>query len=83
MTDLRALLLSRPDYCNGGFDQFCDPKRNYNNISLILVDSGRRDLLEYMDVYWKDFRGDDLDLWIHEWQKHGRLNVAEGPSIGG
>lgn len=60
-----------PDNCDGGFDQFCDSKRNYNNVSLILVDSGRRDLLEYMDVYWKDIRGDDLDLWIHEWRKHG------------
>lgn len=36
-----------------------------------MVDSGRRDLLEYMDVYWKDFKGDDLDLWVHEWNKHG------------
>ena len=63
---------SRPDYCDGSFDQFCDSKRHYNNISLILVDSGRKDLLEYMGVYWKDFRGDDLDLWAHEWNKHGR-----------
>ncbi|OJJ85588.1 T2 family ribonuclease [Aspergillus glaucus CBS 516.65] len=60
-----------PDHCDGGFDQFCDSRRHYNNISLILVDSGRRDLLEYMDVYWKDFKGDDLDLWVHEWNKHG------------
>lgn len=36
-----------------------------------MVDSGRRDLLEYMDIYWKDFKGDDLDLWVHEWNKHG------------
>ena len=63
---------SRPDYCDGSFDQFCDSKRHYSNISLILVDSGRKDLLEYMGVYWKDFRGDDLDLWAHEWNKHGR-----------
>lgn len=67
--------LSRPDHCDGGFDQFCDSKRHYSNISLILVDSGRKDLLEYMDVYWKDFRGDDLDLWAHEWNKHGRLMI--------
>lgn len=66
---------SRPDYCDGGFDQFCDSKRHYSNISLILVDSGRKDLLEYMDVYWKDFRGDDLDLWAHEWNKHGKHQV--------
>ena len=24
-----------------------------------------------MSVYWKDFRGDDGDLWQHEWNKHG------------
>ncbi|KAJ5155608.1 hypothetical protein N7492_008411 [Penicillium capsulatum] len=60
-----------PDYCSGGFDQFCDPSRKYSNISLILVDSGRGDLLEYLSEYWKDFRGDDSNLWQHEWNKHG------------
>ncbi|KAJ5104093.1 hypothetical protein N7532_004622 [Penicillium argentinense] len=60
-----------PDHCNGGFDQFCDRKRQYSNISLILVDSGRGDLLEYMSEYWKDNRGDDANLWQHEWNKHG------------
>lgn len=64
-------LIFRPDHCDGGFDQFCDSKRQYSNISLILIDSGRGDLLDYMDVYWKDFRGDDADLWEHEWNKHG------------
>lgn len=61
----------RPDFCDGGFDQYCDSKRRYSNISLILVDSGRADLLEYMSDFWKDFRGDDEDLWEHEWNKHG------------
>ncbi|KAH2828439.1 hypothetical protein KXW08_004447 [Aspergillus fumigatus] len=60
-----------PDFCDGGFDQYCDSKRRYSNISLILVDSGRADLLEYMSDFWKDFRGDDEDLWEHEWNKHG------------
>ncbi|KAH8692666.1 putative ribonuclease T2 family [Talaromyces proteolyticus] len=60
-----------PDHCDGGFDQYCDSHRRYSNISLILVDSGRGDLLEYMQTYWKDFRGDDPDLWEHEWNKHG------------
>lgn len=66
-----ALTPYRPDHCDGGFDQFCDRKRQYSNISLILVDSGRGDLLEYMSEYWKDFRGDDENLWQHEWNKHG------------
>jgi hypothetical protein len=64
-------LSSRPDHCDGGFDQYCDSLRRYSNISLILVDSGRADLLEYMQEYWKDFRGDDATLWEHEWNKHG------------
>ncbi|CRG85946.1 ribonuclease T2 family, putative [Talaromyces islandicus] len=60
-----------PDHCDGGYDQYCDNRRQYSNISLILVDSGRGDLLEYMQNYWKDFRGDDANLWEHEWNKHG------------
>ena len=24
-----------------------------------------------MDTYWKDIKGDDNDLWSHEWNKHG------------
>ncbi|KAJ0424216.1 ribonuclease T2-like protein [Aspergillus carlsbadensis] len=60
-----------PDHCNGGFDQFCDSHRRYSNISLILVDAGRRDLLDQMSTYWKDYKGDDPNLWEHEWNKHG------------
>lgn len=60
-----------PDHCDGGFDRYCDSTRKYSNISLILVDAGRKDLLDYMSVYWKDFRGDDNDLYSHEWSKHG------------
>jgi hypothetical protein len=63
--------LARPDHCNGGFDQFCDNKRSYNNISLILVDAGRGDLLDYMKEYWKDYKGDDESLYSHEFSKHG------------
>lgn len=61
----------RPDHCDGGFDEYCDSHRRYSNISLILVDGGRSDLLDYMSEYWKDFRGDDANLWEHEWNKHG------------
>ncbi|KAL4956838.1 ribonuclease T2-like protein [Aspergillus filifer] len=60
-----------PDHCNGGFDQFCDSNRKYSNISLILVDAGRKDLLDQMSIYWKDYKGDDPNLWMHEWNKHG------------
>ncbi|OJJ51599.1 hypothetical protein ASPZODRAFT_127698 [Penicilliopsis zonata CBS 506.65] len=60
-----------PDHCDGGFDQYCDSKRQYSNISLILIDAGRGDLLDYMGKFWKDFRGDDNSLYEHEWNKHG------------
>ncbi|KAE8352599.1 ribonuclease T2-like protein [Aspergillus coremiiformis] len=60
-----------PDHCDGGFDQYCDSKRRYSNISLILTDSGRGDLLDEMRTFWKDYKGDDPNLWEHEWNKHG------------
>lgn len=36
-----------------------------------MIDGGRGDLVDYMSDYWKDFRGDDANLWEHEWNKHG------------
>ena len=33
--------------------------------------AGQTSLLSYMDTYWKDIKGDDNDLWSHEWNKHG------------
>ncbi|KAJ9285492.1 hypothetical protein DTO021C3_6884 [Paecilomyces variotii] len=69
-----------PDHCDGGFDQFCDHKRNYNNISLILVDAGRGDLLDYMKEYFKDYKGDDDSLYSHEFSKHGTCISTLNPN---
>lgn len=76
----RTDLLFRPDHCDGGFDQFCDHKRNYNNISLILVDAGRGDLLDYMKEYFKDYKGDDDSLYSHEFSKHGTCISTLNPN---
>lgn len=64
-------ILSRPDHCDGNYDQSCDQERECYNISQILADADRSDLLDYMSIYWKDNRGNDPDLWAHEWNKHG------------
>ena len=60
-----------PDHCDGTYDQFCDPNRQYTNISSILQAAGANDLLSYMNKYWKDYQGKDESFWEHEWGKHG------------
>ncbi|KAK2748610.1 ribonuclease T2-like [Onygenales sp. PD_40] len=60
-----------PDHCDGTFDQYCDSSRRLNNITSVIEESGRVDLLNLMQTHWKDFRGDDENLWVHEWNKHG------------
>lgn len=63
--------ISRPDNCNGTYEAYCDPTREYTNITSIISESGRAGLLDYMKIYWKDYKGDDEDFWEHEWDKHG------------
>jgi ribonuclease T2 len=43
----------------------------YRNITEILTAFNRTDLLEYMQTYWKDYKGNDDLFWQHEWSKHG------------
>ncbi|KAL8826898.1 MAG: hypothetical protein Q9170_007226 [Blastenia crenularia] len=66
-----VLTSRRPDHCDGTFDQFCDPNRQYTNISSIISAAGQTDLLNYMNTYWKDYQGNDESFWEHEWGKHG------------
>lgn len=61
----------RPDNCDGTYEQFCDSSREYSNITAILQEQGRDDLLSYMKTYWPDYQGDDESFWEHEWNKHG------------
>ncbi|GAA5879383.1 hypothetical protein JCM1840_006029 [Sporobolomyces johnsonii] len=60
-----------PDNCDGTYQEYCDPARQYTNIEEILADHGGQDVLDYMNVYWKDYQGDDNSFWAHEWGKHG------------
>ena len=62
---------SRPDNCDGTYESYCDSTREYTNITAIIDASGSTDLLDYMNVFWKDYKGDDEDFWEHEWGKHG------------
>ncbi|KAJ5970218.1 uncharacterized protein N7479_000136 [Penicillium vulpinum] len=67
-----------PDNCDGTYEQTCDSKRSYSNITAILQDQGRDELLDYMNDYWLDISGDDEDFWSHEWNKHGTcINTIE------
>ncbi|OAA50265.1 Ribonuclease Trv [Metarhizium rileyi] len=60
-----------PDNCDGSYPARCDRSRAYNDIGGILRDNGASDALEYMQKYWKDYKGDDDTFWEHEWGKHG------------
>ncbi|PNS20284.1 Ribonuclease T2 [Sphaceloma murrayae] len=62
-----------PDNCDGTYEQFCDPSREYANISCILEAAGPRgrNVLSFMQKYWKDQAGQDESFWEHEWNKHG------------
>lgn len=65
-----ADIASRPDNCDGTWEQYCAPDREYFNITAILTESAPC-TLKYMQDYWKDYQGDDEDFWEHEFNKHG------------
>ncbi|KAJ5826620.1 hypothetical protein N7447_003383 [Penicillium robsamsonii] len=67
-----------PDNCDGTYEASCDSKRAYTNITAILQDQDLGDLVDYMDNYWVDIKGDNEDFWSHEWSKHGTcINTIE------
>ncbi|OCK82429.1 ribonuclease T2 [Lepidopterella palustris CBS 459.81] len=69
-----------PDHCDGTFDANCDANRAYTNITAILQSFGKTDLLNYMNIYWKDYQGNDETFWEHEWGKHGTCVSTLSPS---
>ena len=69
-----------PDHCDGTYDANCDAARAYTNITQILQAAGATDLLSYMNIYWKDYQGNDESFWEHEWGKHGTCISTLNPS---
>ncbi|KAI1265833.1 ribonuclease t2 [Xylariaceae sp. FL1019] len=59
-----------PDNCDGTYEEYCDQDRQYTNITAILQEKAPC-TLKTMQVYWKDYQGDDEDFWEHEFGKHG------------
>lgn len=70
-----------PDYCEGGFDQFCDDtrRRTPEEITHILTNASiaqeaggtHPGLLDFMSRHWLSLNGYNPHLWAHEWNKHG------------
>ncbi|KAI1175034.1 ribonuclease t2 [Nemania sp. FL0916] len=59
-----------PDNCDGTYEQYCDESRQYTNITAILRERAPC-TLKTMQVYWKDYQGNDESFWEHEFGKHG------------
>ena len=66
-----ALMIGRPDHCDGTYDSNCDASRAYTNITAILTAAGQTSLLSYMNTYWISNSGTNEAFWEHEWGKHG------------
>ncbi|OQO03032.1 hypothetical protein B0A48_11316 [Cryoendolithus antarcticus] len=60
-----------PDNCDGTYQQFCDPAREYTNLTQILQSFGRQDLVDYALTYWASNSGSAESFWEHEFGKHG------------
>ncbi|KAF3350403.1 hypothetical protein VD0002_g2119 [Verticillium dahliae] len=66
-----------PENCDGTYEQFCAPEREYTNITAILAAASPCSL-KYMDTFWKDQNGNDESFWEHEFNKHGTcMNTLE------
>ncbi|GME74786.1 unnamed protein product [Ambrosiozyma monospora] len=60
-----------PDLCDGSYKQYCDNSMTIDSAESVLNDFGESDLLSKMQEVWKDYKGNDDDLWTHEFNKHG------------
>lgn len=61
-----------PDNCDGTYNSYCDASRNYTAIDItnILLDFSRGDLLDEMNTFWINQGAPNSDFWAHEFSKH-------------
>jgi len=60
-----------PDNCDGTFPEFCDPSREYTNITGLLTSQGAGSTLSFMSDYWISVNKSNEAFWEHEWAAHG------------
>lgn len=46
-------------------------EKEFNNVNDTSLQIPGKQLLEYLDLYWKSNNGNHESLWIHEFNKHG------------
>ncbi|KAL3707290.1 Ribonuclease T2 precursor (RNase T2) [Talaromyces marneffei ATCC 18224] len=69
-----------PDNCDGTYKSNCDSSRAYNDITTLLQNAGKTDLLNYMDTYWQSNDESTEAFWEHEWATHGTCINTIKPS---
>lgn len=60
-----------PDKCDGSYEQFCDDSQNIDSARSVLEEFNETKLLDRMNAIWKNYNGNDDQLWVHEFNKHG------------
>ncbi|CAN6602711.1 ribonuclease T2-like [Trichomonascus vanleenenianus] len=71
------------DRCIGGYNQFCNKAWEITNVEEVLTSTNRSDLLTEMGEVWKNLGGNDVELWLHEFNKHGTCMYTLNPSCYG
>ena len=68
------------DKCSGGYNQYCNPSWEISDPSSVLQKTGNDALLQEMNQVWKNLNGNDEELWLHEFNKHGTCMATVNPS---
>ncbi|GAM35310.1 ribonuclease [Talaromyces pinophilus] len=69
-----------PDNCDGSYQSNCDSSRDYTDITSLIQNAGKTDLLDYMNTYWQSNDESSEDFWEHEWSTHGTCVNTIDPS---